>query len=106
MKKHSIARFIISTPDVLGGIPRIAGRRIAVEHIVRWHLHQGKPVRDIAQEYDLLPAEIHAALAYYYDHQPEIEASLSESEQSWQEGWRNQQKDPHYLAQKMRMNVC
>lgn len=69
------------TPDVLGGKPRIAGRRIAVEHIVVWHEWMGRPADEIAGELDLSLADIYAALAYYYDHRQEIDDSLRDGEQ-------------------------
>lgn len=69
------------TPGVLGGKPRIAGRRIAVEHIVVWHEWMGRPADEIAGEYDLSLADIYAALAYYYDHRQEIDDSLRAGEQ-------------------------
>lgn len=80
---------IETTPDVLGGKPRIAGRRIAVEHIVVWHEWMGRPADEIAGEYDLSLADIYAALAYYYDHRQEIDDSLRAGEQ-WVEEMRRQ----------------
>jgi uncharacterized protein (DUF433 family) len=68
--------YLEASPDVAGGKPRIAGRRITVQNIVVWHIHLGRSVDEIAQEYDLNLAQIYAALTYYFDHQQEIEASL------------------------------
>ena len=42
-----------------------------------WHLRLGKSTDEICAEYDLGLAEVHAALAYYYDHQGEIDQSLT-----------------------------
>lgn len=67
---------IESTPDVLGGKPRIAGRRIAVQDIVVWHERMGCSADEIASEYSLTLSSIYAALAYYYDHREEIDESL------------------------------
>ncbi len=69
----TLDRHIQSTPGTCGGRPRIAGRRIAVGHVAEWHLHQGMSVEEIAAEYDLDPAAVHAAMAYYYDHKVEID---------------------------------
>jgi excisionase family DNA binding protein len=71
---------IVSTPDVLGGKPRIEGRRISVEHVVRHHLLAGMSLEEMNAAFDLSPAEIHTALAYYYQHPDEIEASIKERE--------------------------
>jgi uncharacterized protein (DUF433 family) len=66
------------TPGVLGGKPRIAGRRIAVQSVAIWHERMGLPVERIAEEYDLTPAEVHAALAYYFLHREEIDKNIEE----------------------------
>ena len=67
---------IESTPEVLGGKPRIAGRRIAVQDIVVWHERMGRSADEIASEYSLTLSSIYAALAYYFDHREEIDDSL------------------------------
>jgi len=76
----TIKAHIVRTPGVLGGKPRIAGHRIAVQHVVIWHDRMGMSVDDIANEYGLSPADIHAALAYYHDHQDEINAAIRAEE--------------------------
>ena len=68
------------TPGVLGGKPRIAGHRISVAQIKVWHLDQGLSVDQIAADYDLTHADVHAALTYYFDHRKEIEQRTSEDE--------------------------
>ena len=73
MITQSLDRHVVATPDTLGGTARIAGRRISVEDIAIWHVRLGKTVDEICAEYDLSLAEVHAALAHYYDHQAEIE---------------------------------
>lgn len=67
---------IESTPDILGGKPRIAGRRISVANIAVLHVRHNWSVRRIARELDLDLAQVHAALAYYYAHQAEIDRSI------------------------------
>ncbi|MGB3586203.1 MAG: DUF433 domain-containing protein [Tunicatimonas sp.] len=69
---------IESTPDVVGGKPRIAGRRITVEDIVIWHERMGESVDEIATKYKLTLSDVYAALTYYYDHQSEIDQSIRE----------------------------
>lgn len=63
-----------------GGKPRIAGRRITVLDIVTWHEMLGRSVDEISADHSLSPAEIQAALAYYFDHREEIDAALRERE--------------------------
>ena len=78
MTTQSLDRHIVATPGTLGGKARIAGRRISVEDIAIWHVRLGKTVDEICAEYDLSLAEVHAALAHYYDHQAEIERNINE----------------------------
>jgi uncharacterized protein (DUF433 family) len=55
---------------------RIAGTAITVEEIVMMHLINESPIPWISENFDLSPAQIHAALAYHYDHQAEIMARI------------------------------
>ena len=68
------------TPGIAGGKPRIAGRRITIQNIVVWYERMGKTVDEISAEYDLSLAEVHAALAYYFDHQAEIDAQMKSAD--------------------------
>lgn len=65
-------KYIVIDPEVLGGRPTIAGHRIGVMHIATW-IQQGMTAEEIAAEFGISLAEIHAALAYYYDHRDELE---------------------------------
>jgi uncharacterized protein (DUF433 family) len=65
---------LVSTPDVLNGRPRIDGHRISVSDVVNLHVRLNAPVSEIAEDYGLSLAQVHAALAYYYDHRAEIDA--------------------------------
>lgn len=56
--------------------PRRLQNRRLVENIVVWHEQQGRDPAQIAEEYDLTLAEVHAALAYYHDHRPEIDRAM------------------------------
>jgi len=72
---------IVATPGTLGGKPRIAGRRISVADVAVWHEWQGQTAEEIATTINLTLAQVHAALAYYYDHKDEIDTYLRESEE-------------------------
>ena len=80
MGTKTLDQHIEITPGVVGGKPRIAGRRITVQNIVIWHEWMGRSPDEVANEYDLTLAEVYAALAYYYDHQTEIDQAIQESE--------------------------
>lgn len=76
----SAVNHIEMTPDVCGGKPRIAGTRIRVEDIVVWHELQGKSPNEIVADFPQLSlADVHAALAYYFDHLDEIQRQMHEA---------------------------
>ena len=64
---------ITLTPGVRGGNTRIVGRRITVSDVASWYLDQARSIDEIVRDYDLTHAQVHAALAYYYDHRAEID---------------------------------
>ena len=64
---------IVRTDGIRGGRPRITGRRITVDDIVIMHLRIGQTIEEIAARYSLSLADVHAALAHYYDHKAEID---------------------------------
>lgn len=72
---------IVQTPDIVGGKPRIAGHRITVAQIAGWHELMGRSADEIASNYQLSLAAVYAALAYYFDHQAEIDLETEGSEQ-------------------------
>lgn len=80
MEANTLDAHIDVTPGVVGGRPRIAGRRISVQHIAIWHERIGLSAEEIAAEHDLSLADVYAALAYYHDHRDEIEAAIQEDE--------------------------
>src|SRR6185369_15639330 len=66
--------YIVRTPGVMGGEPRIAGHRIRVRDIVAARDLGGLiPEEIVASVYpELTLAEVYSALAYYEDHREEI----------------------------------
>ena len=75
MTTHTDTKYIVRDPDVLGGKPHIEGHRIAVHHIAWWYA-QGATAEELARDYALTLAEVHAALVYYYDHKDEIDGEI------------------------------
>jgi uncharacterized protein (DUF433 family) len=73
-------KYIVTDPEVYGGRPIIAGHRIAVIDVAVW-TKQGMTLERIAAEFPLTLAQIHAALAYYYDHQEELDNQLAKDEE-------------------------
>ncbi|MCB0194472.1 MAG: DUF433 domain-containing protein [Anaerolineae bacterium] len=78
--ENVLAQHIEMTPGIRGGKPRLAGTRITVADIAVMHLKLGQSIDEIAAEYNLPLAAIHAAMAFYYDHQAEIEQQLADDE--------------------------
>ncbi len=65
---------IVKTAGVCGNQAVIEGTRIAVWHIVGFYYALGMSVEGIVTEWDsLTPAQVFSALAYYHDHQQEID---------------------------------
>lgn len=67
-------------PEIRFGRPCIVGTRIAVIDIVNRHLVQSETLETIAEDYHLSLASVYAAMAYYYDHQEEIESRKAKGE--------------------------
>jgi uncharacterized protein (DUF433 family) len=61
------------------GTPYIAGTMTKVQEVVLDLIAHGWDAAEIHRQHPhLTRAEIHSALAYYYDHRTEIEASIEE----------------------------
>ncbi|MCE7934412.1 MAG: DUF433 domain-containing protein [Chlorobi bacterium CHB2] len=72
-----IKQHIEVTAGIVGGKARIAGHRIRVMDIVIWHERQGLSPDQIVDLFpELTLADIHAALAYYFDNREQIEADI------------------------------
>lgn len=72
-----VGEYIVSTPGVCNGEPRIAGTRIKVRHVYTWVERQGMSPADVVEQYPHLSrAAVHAALAYYWSHQDEIQRAF------------------------------
>lgn len=72
---------ITKTRGVCGGRACIAGHRIRVADIVAWHERRGYSPDEIISLFPGLDlGDVHAALAYYFDHRAEIDADLQADE--------------------------
>jgi uncharacterized protein (DUF433 family) len=65
---------IVRSDDVLGGDPRIEGHRISVLQVAEMVLDGGRSPEYVADQLGISLAEVHTALAYYYEHPDEMEA--------------------------------
>ena len=68
---------ISRTPGICGGKACIAGHRVRVVDIVEWHEHQGMTADEIVSHIPTISlGDVHAALAYYFDHMEEIQGDM------------------------------
>jgi uncharacterized protein (DUF433 family) len=67
--------------EIVNGEPRIVGTRFGVDHVAAMYILGESSVDWIVENYPLTRAQVHAALAYYYDHQAEIERLWREAEE-------------------------
>lgn len=63
---------IISTDNVLGGKPRVEGRRVGVYYLREQVEGRGRDPHEVADEHDLDVADVYHALAYFYAHPEEM----------------------------------
>lgn len=73
---------IVKEPGHCGGKAAIDNTRVRVNNVA-WLAKQGLTAQQVLEHYpDLTLAQVHAALAYYYDHTEEIEAELVAEDQA------------------------
>lgn len=75
---------IVKEPGYCGGKAAIDNTRVRVANVVYLHKERKTPEQILEAYPDLSLAQVHAALAYYYDHPDEIEATLK-AEEGWDE---------------------
>lgn len=77
--------------------------RIRVAQIVMDYLAYGWSVEEICHQHlYLMPAEAHAAMGYYFDHQEEIDQEITQEWQQVQESMTQATKSPFYTRMKAR----
>lgn len=89
---------IVRTEDVLGGEPRLAGRRISVLQIADMVLDGGHSPEYVADQLDVALAEVHTALAYYYEHTDEMD-ELRERHRELEDRLRSESNAPGVVEQ-------
>ena len=74
---------IMTNPEILGGRPFIGGHRVRVSDVVIRHEYQGMSPDTIVSDLPSLTlADVHAALAYYYEHADEIRAEIHDERET------------------------
>lgn len=67
---------ITTNPAVRNGRPCIAGTGLRVTDLVIAHLFHNRAPEELASDYELPMAHVHAALAYYYQHKAELDEDI------------------------------
>ena len=81
---------IVKTPETSGGRARIAGHRVRVQDIVIWYEYQGMTPDEIVSHIPSITlADVHSALAYYFDHVHEIQEEMRADREYADEFFRN-----------------
>ena len=79
--KPALIHHIESNPDVCGGKACIAGTRIRVQDVYVWHELQGRTPDEIVSDFPQVTlADVHAALAYYWDNREDIQREMKEAD--------------------------
>ncbi len=72
---------IVSNPEIRSGRPIIAGTTLRVQDIAVAHVYKGYSPEEVVRQYPTVNlAQVHAALAYYYDHKADIDRQIEEDE--------------------------
>ena len=85
------------------GVPCIDGTRHRVIDIVADHVAHGYSAAQIVEHYpDLIPAQVHAALVYYYDHHDAMDATLMASYTAAEHQRQQHPRHPKLVAVRVR----
>jgi uncharacterized protein (DUF433 family) len=91
---------IVKTPGTCGGRARIAGHRVRVQDVVIWYEYQGMTPDEIVSHIPSITlADVHSALAYYFDHVQEIRDEIRADREFADEFFRN---NPSLLDAKLK----
>lgn len=88
---------IVETDGVLGGQPRLEGRRIGVLQIHEWVVQDGRDPSAVAADYGLELADVYRALTYYYDHVDRMRALREEQQRALRDGIESQPAPEDFL---------
>lgn len=68
----ALATGIVSDPDIMDGEPVIEGTRVRVVTLYRATEETDLKPAAVAERYDVSVADVHRAIAYYYDNPEEM----------------------------------
>jgi uncharacterized protein (DUF433 family) len=70
---------VINHIEIRDGRAYIRGTNKKAEMIARMYVGTDYSIEDVMEQYNLSAAEVHAAIAYYYDNQEELDARHQEA---------------------------
>ena len=73
----NIGNLIVSSPEIRGGRPRIAGTGVTVQRVVGWYKLGLMPEEIVDEIGHLTWAQVYAALAYYHANYEEVETAIA-----------------------------
>lgn len=76
MNKIQSINLIAINPNIRDGRPCIVGTTLRVTDIVIASIFHERTPGEIATDYDITLAQVHAALAYYYEHKTELDEDI------------------------------
>jgi len=86
-----IGKFISCDPNFRDGKPCIAGTGISVRRLVGWY-KQGYSPEEIADDYSLSLAQVHAAITYYHANYDAMEREMQAEEEEERRLYEEHQK--------------
>lgn len=87
------------------GVPAITGTRIKVANVAIERIEAGRTAEQIARTYPAITlAQVHSALAYYYDHRDEIDRYIAERDEL-AERLRPELEDAAFLTRLARLHA-
>jgi uncharacterized protein (DUF433 family) len=66
--------------EVRDGQARISGRPLKVKMVISRIIHGSATIDEVMEQYNLTRAEVHAVIAYYFDHKEQIDRYFEEEE--------------------------
>lgn len=67
---------ITTDPSVRGGCPCVVGTGLRVTDIALAHAVHKRTADEIATDYEISLAQVHAALSYYYEHKGDLDEDI------------------------------
>ncbi|MEQ8672512.1 MAG: hypothetical protein RLP44_24960 [Aggregatilineales bacterium] len=77
---------IINHVEIKDGHAVIRGHgHLKAKMVARKYVWENVPVDEIMVHYELTAAEVHSAIAYYYDHQEELDAEYAQTVEAFRD---------------------